>query len=143
MVKLANPVVFWWELWERRQSDQWSFVSFLGMLVIVCVLYLQVIALASSNPDAVSSWREHYYAKRRLFFGTNAVLVLGLLIASQLATDGPVINPLAAIQATMVGLSVAAMISANPKLHGAIATLAGLTMFGANFTVIARGLASG
>ncbi|MBW2496107.1 MAG: hypothetical protein JRF61_02435 [Deltaproteobacteria bacterium] len=137
MVKLSNPLVFWWSMWEFRESHDWTFLSFLGAMLVAGTLYLQVNTLVTTNPDAVSDWRSHYYAKHRLFFGANVFLLLQLFITAQLAMDESFLNPWAIFQMTMILLSTTAMVSKNPTVHGWVAVLGGLKMFVMSFGVTA------
>jgi hypothetical protein len=137
MVKLANPIVFWWSMWEFRESQDWTFFSFLRAMLVVGTLYLQVNTLVTTRPDSVSDWRSHYYTKHRLFFGANIFLLCQLFIGGQLATGESFLNPWAMVQITMIILSATAMMSKHPTVHAWIAVLGGLNMFVVNFGVIA------
>jgi hypothetical protein len=135
-VKLANPAVLWWSLWSLEEQEAFSFADFLGLLVIAATLYLQIIALVTTDPRAVTDWRRHYYEKRKLFFGANIALLLLLILTGQLIFTPRAPIELVLIHAGSIILSGIAMISENPKLHGWIASLGALNMFGATFGLI-------
>lgn len=138
-VKLVNPAVLWWSLWDLRGQEQYAFPEFLGMLVIASTLYLQIIALVTSDPAGVSNWRIHYYAKRKLFFGANIALLIQLMVGGQLLYGAPFFVPITFIQIGTVVLSGVAMISENGKVHAWIAALGALNMFGATFGLASYG----
>ena len=128
-VKLANPAVLWWSLWGLNEAGTLPFSSFLALLIIPGTLYLQVIALVTTNPSDITDWKTHYYARRMLFFGTNIFLLFMLLLAGHFlyATPSPI--PIKLTQILTIILSGIAMISQNEKLHACIAILAALNMF--------------
>ena len=134
LIKLANPVVILWSFWSIREVHDLTFVSLVAAFTLSATLYLQVIALVTTNPDAVDDWAAHYFAKRRLFFGVNA-LFLAQLGALNLVSAG--VNAILGVQLVMIGLSVAAMASDRPRLHAWVAGLASLNMFGALFGMLA------
>jgi hypothetical protein len=134
-VKLVNPAILWWSLWGLEGQESFSFAAFLGLLVIASTLYLQIIALVTTDPRAVPDWRSHYYAKRKLFFGANIALLLQLILAGQLLFEPPSPIAITLVQLVTVALSGFAMISENPKLHAWIAALGAINMFGAAFSL--------
>lgn len=132
-VKLANPAVLWWSAWELRGREEYAFQEFLGVLLIAGTLYLQIVALVTPNPGAVSNWRAHYYAKRNLFFGANIALLIELIVAGPLLFGNAFLSPITFVQIVSVILSGIAMTTENGKVHACIAALAAVNMFGATF----------
>ena len=135
-VKLVNPAIIWWSLWGLKEQESFSFAAFLGLLVIAATLYLQIVALVTTDPRAVSDWRSHYYAKRRLFFGVNIALLLQLILAGQLLFHPPSPVAMTLVQLGTVVLSGLAMISENARLHAWVAALAAINMFVAAFGLV-------
>ena len=54
----------WWELWDRRDFEQWSFLGLVLMLVPPASLYL-VAHLIFPEPIAGSNLRQYYYERLR------------------------------------------------------------------------------
>ena len=135
-IKLVNPAILWWSLWGLKERESFSYAEFLGLLLIAGTLYLQTIALATTDPLAVTNWRSHYYAKRRLFFGANIALLIQLILAGQFIFHPPSPLSIILIQLFSVALSGLAMISENPKLHACIAAAGAINMFGAAFGLV-------
>jgi hypothetical protein len=136
-VKFVNPIILWWTLWDLNEQEDFSFVGFLGLSAIAATLYLQIVALVTTDPGSITDWRSHYYAKRKLFFGANIALLLQLVLAGQLLFQPPSPNAVTLVQLGSVVLSGIAMISENPKLHAWIAALGAINMFGAAFSLVA------
>ena len=132
-VKLVNPAILWWSMWSLNGRERFSFAAFFVLLLIAVLLYLQIIALVTTDPRGISDWRSHYYSKRKLFFGSNALLLTMVLLTGHFLFDPP--SPLAMklVQLSSVVLSGFAMFSEKPKLHAWVAVLAAINMFGGAF----------
>jgi len=59
---------FWWAIWAYREVDPWTFRGFAAVMLTPGLLYLTVTTLVSDRPGSVESWRERFYARRRVFF---------------------------------------------------------------------------
>ena len=138
-IKLVNPAILWWSMWSLSGREHFSFSAFCVLLLIAVLLYLQIIALVTTDPRAISDWRSHYYSKRMLFFGSNALLLLMVLLAGHFLFDPPSALPIKLVQLSSVVLSGFAMLSERPKLHAWIAVLAGVNMFGGAFGLAMAG----
>ncbi len=81
------------------------------------ILYLQATVLVTSTPQAVPSWREHYYSITPVFFALNILYIVSLPGVSWF-TGGVVFSPVAkSVLALGAVLSVGGMVSRNPRLH--------------------------
>ncbi len=81
------------------------------------ILYLQATVLVTSTPQAVPSWREHYYSITPVFFALNILYVVSLPAVSWF-TVGTVFSPVEnSVLALAAVLSVGGMVSRNPRLH--------------------------
>ena len=138
-VKLVNPIILWWSMWSLNGEETFSFATFFVLLLIAILLYLQVIALVTTDPRAISDWRSHYYSKRKLFFGANALLLFLVLLTGHLLFDPPSPFSVKFVQFSSIVLSVFAMLSERPKLHAGIAALAAINMFGGAFGLAMAG----
>jgi len=127
--KLLNHAFYWWGLWSLREAASWNLASFLWFLVFPATLYLQSTALVTTNPTAVTSWREHFYEIRSWFFWINVLLLIHTLIASRVFLGLPLLHLSRLPFALLLVLNVLGATSANPRLHGTISILALLTQF--------------
>ena len=71
----------WWELWQRRDVPEWSFLALVLMLLPPASLYL-VAHLIFPDPIAGSDLRKYYYERLR------PVWLLALLTAATSSTFG-------------------------------------------------------
>ena len=84
------------------------------------ILYLQATVLVTSTPQAVPSWREHYYSITPVFFALNILYIVSLPAVSWF-TGGVVFSPVEnSLLAQGAVLSVGGMVSRNPRLHWAV-----------------------
>ena len=139
MVKLTNPVSYWWVMWTFHDRESWSFPLFFGSLVAAGILYLQVVALATTNPQSVSDWRSHYYSKHRLFFGADVLFVVLVYFGLQVVMEAPFTGPISILMATIFGFSAAATVSSSPKLHAVYAVYAALGTVCGTFALLTVG----
>ncbi len=81
------------------------------------ILYLQATVLVTSTPQAVPSWREHYYSITPVFFALNILYIVSLPGVSWLT--GGVLFSTVELSPLALGavFSVAGMVSRNPRLH--------------------------
>ena len=56
--------MYWWSIWQFRENIDWNFPRFLIQTLPAVILYLQATVLVTSTPQAVPSWREHYYSSK-------------------------------------------------------------------------------
>ena len=75
------------------------------------------IRLIIPRPQAVPSWREHYYSITPVFFALNILYIVSLPAVNWF-TGGVVFSPVEnSLLALGAVLSVGGMISRNPRLH--------------------------
>ena len=122
--KVLNQAFNWWIFWSLREGVDWNVASFLWILVVPSLLFLQATALVTANPGAVDSWREHFFAVRRWFFCVDVALILHAVITSSLLRGIPLLHPYRALQAVGLTISILGASFANPRLHAALAPVA-------------------
>ena len=54
--KLLNHAFYWWGFLSFREGVAWTVASFLWILLVPGLLFLQATALVTTNPSAVDSW---------------------------------------------------------------------------------------
>src|SRR2546426_9937193 len=85
--KLLNHAIYWWIFGSLREGVTWTLASFLWVLLVPGLLFLQATALVTTNPSAIASWRDHFFDIRRGFFSVAIVLLLHSVITSSLLRD--------------------------------------------------------
>lgn len=125
--KLLNHALYWWGLWALHEAVTWNLVSFVWILLFPATLYLQCTSLVTTDPAAVSSWREHFYKIRPWFFSINLFLIAHTFISSAIILRLPVLHVSRIPLLVVFLLNVLGVKSANPRLHGALSVVALLT----------------
>ena len=128
VVKLTNPITFWWSTWRYRELATWDILSFTLVLAWPVVLYLQVTSLVSRQPELVTDWRAHFYAQRRWFFGANIVLNLLPIGYRLLLGLDPVAGPSGIANVVFIAYSILGFATDNEKAHGFIVATAAITI---------------
>ncbi len=117
LIKFLNHFVYWWSIWQFRENIDWNFLRFLIQALPAVILYLQATVLVTSTPQAVPSWREHYYSITPVFFALNILYMVSIPAVNWL-TGGVVFSPVEnSLLALGAVLSVGGMVSRNPRLH--------------------------
>jgi hypothetical protein len=122
--KLLNQAFNWWIFGTLREGIDWNVVSFLWVLLIPALLFLQATALVTSDPSAVASWRNHFFEIRRWFFSVDVVLLTHSVVTSSLYRDVPLLHPFRLLQGAGLTISVLGATSASSRLHAVLAPLA-------------------
>ena len=122
--KLLNHAYYWWVFGTLRDASTWNIVSFLWVLLVPSLLFLQSTALVTTAPEDVTSWRGHFFGIRRWFFLVDVALILHAVITASVIRGLPLLHPLRAVQGAGLTLSVVGAASASPRLHAALAPLA-------------------
>jgi hypothetical protein len=92
--KVLSQAFNWWIFWSLREGVAWNIASFLWILLVPSLLFLQATALVTTDPSGVASWRDHFYAIRRGFFSVDIVLILHSVISASLLRNVPLLGPL-------------------------------------------------
>lgn len=85
---LAN-IQIWWVGFDRRDSDEWHFFSFLLYLLIpIGASVLSYLVVPPLDGDAVVDLKASYHENRAWFFGLFGVLPLISLLEEHVRDDG-------------------------------------------------------
>jgi len=122
--KLLNYGFYWWGFLVFRDTLAWNAASFLWILLVPSLLFLQATALVTPNPGDVHSWREHFFGVRSWFFWADVVLMLHSVITASLLRGIPLVHPLRALQLVGLTISILGAASASPRLHATLAPVA-------------------
>ena len=116
---LLMSALVWWNFWSFRETD-WNFLSFVLVLIVPALIYLQAAALVPEYPSGVPSWRDHFFAARTRFFVALSAFFLLVAGISWLLVDFPLLHPARGVQASAFGLAVAGAVSTNKRFHEAL-----------------------
>ena len=116
-------IQIWWVAYQSRNAEEWSFFSFLGLLVIPVIGYLLCYVLVPDLEEAGIDMRESYHQNRAWFFG---LVVTAFLVsfARDLASGGIPLDPNTVFRVVFVALSLGAIVVRREWFHMANAVLA-------------------
>lgn len=120
-------IQFWW--WEFSFSDveTWRFELYFFLIIYAVLLYLLCVILFPRQFPEGGDYRDHYYARRRWFFGLLIVTYIVDLLDTLLKGTGYFMSRPAdyfVATAVLIALSAIAMVSANTRFHAAFAIAA-------------------
>ena len=118
-IKFVQCFNAWWMLWASRDVS-WDYGRFLVQLAPPLILYLQATALVTSSPQSVESWRAHYYAVRRRFFGLNFFLGFAFYFANRVAASSEAYTT-PWTGAVVAAVSIVGFVSDSHRVHSALA----------------------
>ena len=108
-----------WSLFDNRAQTNLTFAMFLGLASSPAILFLQANALVTSRPDAVASWRDHFFGVRRWFFASNMLLaVTAHLVWLSIEPDEALQAPSLVYSLAGLLLSTVGYTNANERVHG-------------------------
>jgi len=114
--------VTWWNIWIYRDLD-WTFVRFLLFLAMNGPLLFIAYTLVPDNPEQVASWKDHFYATRKRFFGATIVFYVILLVQLSVLQSVPLFDPTRSAIFFLLALSVVAFVNAKPAVQYSIFTI--------------------
>jgi len=117
VIKLTNPMTFWWTIWRFRDVETWNLAAFILIMSWPVVLYLQVTSLVTRQPELVTDWRSHFYEQRTWFFGANVLLnIIGLPLAPLLGAQ----QSFSMARLVIVALSIVGLATSKQRVHAII-----------------------
>jgi hypothetical protein len=120
--KLLFLAYIWWIFWNYREVS-WNFLSFLALLTSPSLLYYQASTLIPAQPGSVASWREHFYAVRKQFFGAEIAASLLAVMNTSFVLGLPVVHPARATQAIAFTIAIVAISTNRHAVHGVLVFL--------------------
>jgi hypothetical protein len=107
----------WWALWDLKQVQQWTQVSFTLVCLIPCTLFgmTELLLPMASTPE--SQWEEHFLSVRRWFFRLFVVFVALAVFETWFIMGVPIAHPYRLVQFTELGLGVIGLSTANLRVH--------------------------
>ena len=121
-VWLWGFVVSWWNIWIYRDLE-WTFLRFLLFLSINGPLLFIAYTLVPDNPEQVGSWKEHFYATCRRFFGATIVFYVIVLIQLAVLVSGPLLAATPTVMALLLVSAIVGFANAKPIVQYTILRL--------------------
>ncbi|MEM9173395.1 MAG: hypothetical protein AAGA84_11905 [Pseudomonadota bacterium] len=119
----------WWGLWELRQVT-FNVLIYSVLICYASVLYLSAVALTNRSGDDVS-WKTHFYAQRRWFFGALFLVVLIGTLMTRFLLGASLLHPYRLIQFSCLAMAALAFFRSHELTQKIISVLfLVLMMFG-------------
>jgi hypothetical protein len=122
---LLFTTLSFWTFWSLRDVE-WTFRGFTLALMIPGLLYYCAAVLVPENPEDVASWRDHYFAVRRRWFGGFALWGVAAAASASVNLGMPLNHPARGVHVSALALGIIGAMSARPRLHTVIVTVLGL-----------------
>jgi hypothetical protein len=133
---------YWWAGWRFASVSSWSQVDFLLFLAPPTILYAVARTLSSPDPNAVASFRDHFFTVHRRFYALSAIYQFTLGLSGWLILGIPLAHPFRLFQLSLLLLTLSGFFVANPRYHAFLAAVF-LVSFAIAFGVVPQPPASG
>jgi hypothetical protein len=121
-------ISFWWELWQYRLVEQWSFPMLLSVLTVAITLVLAAYLFTPDRDAQSVDVRAHYFENAPLFFGLSAAGIIWIAISDLLIEPGTVGVDETVIRLAWGPLAIWAARSKSERVHIGIAITAAVLM---------------
>ena len=112
----------WWIVWSYH-TVSWTFLSFLGVLAGVSLVYYQASTLLPVSTISVLSWRDYYFRVRRHFFGAVTAWTLIILMNTMYVLDVPFVHVSRIGQGITLFVGVVGLFTGREAVHRALAVV--------------------
>ena len=119
---LVLIAISFWTFWSLR-NVAWTFPGFSLALLVPGLLYYCAAVLVPENPEDVLSWRDHYFAVRRRWYGGFGLWGVAAAVSASVNLGMPLNHPARGVHVTALVLGVVGALSANRRLHALLVTL--------------------
>jgi hypothetical protein len=125
-ILFVTAVLWWWWEFKFVHEQVWTIELYLFVLCFAVVLYFFGAVLFPHDLEGYAGYKDYYYARRDWIFGLYILFTLFDVTDTLAKGTGHFISlgwqyPVA--MAAQCILSVAAIVSRNEKLHGAVAII--------------------
>lgn len=117
--QLLVTVMIFWLFWSFR-TVQWTFPTFLLVLVSPGLIYYNACTLIPENPSLVESWYDYYYAVRRRYFVGVICWIIAVATTSTIVLKMPFLHPARIIQASLLAAALLGARSSSQRVHGSL-----------------------
>ena len=118
-VHLILIAISFWTFWSLRDVA-WTFRGFFLALLVPGLLYYCAAVLIPENPEAVTSWRDHYYRVHRRWFCGFALWGVAAAVSATVNLGMSLDHPARGVHVVSVVLGLSGSLSAKPRVHAVI-----------------------
>jgi hypothetical protein len=122
MVLLGVVALSFWTFWSLRGVD-WTFQGFLLALAVPGLLYYCAALIIPENPADVPSWRDHYFAIRRRWYGALALWGLAAGVSASVNLGMPLQHRARGVHVTSVLIGLVGFASPKRRVHVVLVSL--------------------
>jgi hypothetical protein len=135
-------IVMWWQLWNAREVEIFTFLHYLYLLCGPVLLYLGTSLLVPDVENHAINLRKHFYKVRPAYFTIAAFLWLWAIFLFPVLTGR--FAPTVPVLVSFLAIALTLRFTANPKIHATlvIASWFVLIIFVTNFTMQLGGVAA-
>jgi hypothetical protein len=127
VLTFVGHIFLWWTMWNLRLVRDWSFFSFLLLLLAPVLLYVAAAFLIPKvESDASVNLREYFYENHSAFFSVNAAFTALLGMENWLLTGRLSPAPVTVVFAVWFVLLCISAVVKSARYHAAISLLFGL-----------------
>jgi hypothetical protein len=121
VVLLLVSVLSWWAFW-RTYEVQWTATRFLWALSLPSLLYLRVNVLLGTAGKEPVSYFDHFYHRRKLFFGIGIFISVYLMMTPWVYSLVPWLefSPIHTQAISLFITSALGLLFRNPAIHSMI-----------------------
>jgi hypothetical protein len=109
-------LALFWAHWSARDLA-WSFPAFLINLAGPGMIYFLTCTLIPDEPSSVQSWHGYFFSVRRRYFGGLCIWAVIMVVNSTVLLGTPPFHPVRIVQAGVLALGVAGLVSDRPETH--------------------------
>ena len=122
---LLGVAASFWAFWSLREVV-WTFPRFLLALFIPGLVYYCAAALIPENPEAVGSWRDHYFEVRGRFFTGFALFGVAAATSASVNLGMGLIHPARVVHVGAIVMGVVGSRSGSHRVHAGLVLLIAL-----------------
>lgn len=124
-------ILFWWELWQYRGMESWSFLALLWTILNAMFIVLSAyILIPPVSDEGEIDLRAFYYDSAPLFFVITVLGMISIAVSDLLLDPGRVHWGETASRLAWLPFGVWVAMTKNPKVHAAI-TVVAVFLYGA------------
>jgi hypothetical protein len=131
VLSIAHCLIAFWVFLSYREVE-FTLPRFIAILAGPGLIYVYSSLVAPSDPSAVGSWRDYFFSVRVPLFASHFLLMVVVLFSNNVFLGSPIIGVATLPVQVLIVVSVAGLMSANPRLHTLLAlgppTLAVITV---------------
>jgi len=129
-------ILFWWELWQYRTLEQWSFVALVWTIINAMFIVLAAhILLPSTAEQREIDLESFYYQSAPLFFGLTIAGMISIAVSDILIDPGQVHWGETTSRLAWLPFGMWVMVSQNRRVHSSV-TIVALVLYAAFFVAI-------